>query len=156
MESRRVAKIIRACQELPGQHLFEYRDESADVHKVGSADVNAYLREIAGKDVTAKDFRTWTGTMEAALALRDFVVRGDKPAKAHVHVALERAAGRLGNTVAICRKCYVHPEIIASYESGEFLLDLPEGMRRSRARFALSAEERAVLAFLKTRTRTKR
>lgn len=150
-----MAKIIRACQELPGQQLFEYRDESGDVHKVGSADANAYLREIAGEDVTAKDFRTWTGTMEAALALSDFVARGDKPAKAHVREALERAAGRLGNTVAICRKCYVHPEIIASYEGEEFLLDLPEGTRRSRARFALSAEEKAVLAFLKTKARTR-
>jgi DNA topoisomerase-1 len=94
--------------------------------------------------------------MEAAVALRDFVARGDRPAKAHVRAALERAAGQLGNTVAICRKCYVHPQIIASYESGEFLLDLPEGTRRSRARFALSDEEKAVLTFLMAKARIRR
>ncbi|HEX3673801.1 MAG TPA: hypothetical protein VHU87_05970 [Rhizomicrobium sp.] len=153
VESRRVAKVIRACQDLPGQHLFEYRDGEGTVHKIGSTDVNAYLQATIGEDFTAKDFRTWQGTMEAALALQEFASAKKQPTKADVKAALARAADSLGNTVAICRKCYVHPDVIARYEAGQFALDLPSHPRKSRSRFALRPEEKAVLKFLRGRKR---
>jgi DNA topoisomerase-1 len=152
VRSRRVANIVRACQDIPGQHLFEYRDESGDVRKVGSGDVNAYLRQITGEDISAKDFRTWAGTVEAAVALKELASAERKSAKADVRAALQRAAGRLGNTVAICRKCYVHPAVISNYEAGEFALELPANARKPAAKFALTPQERAVLRFLETHT----
>jgi DNA topoisomerase-1 len=133
VRDRRVARIVRACQELPGQRLFEYIDEDGELREVTSSDVNAYLKEITGHDVTAKDFRTWAGTVMAALALQEFDL---KPAIASV-------AARLGNTPAICRKCYVHPEIFACHSQGELALDVARG--------GAHAEEAAVLALLERR-----
>lgn len=147
IESRRVARIVRACQELPGQALFEYRDGDGAVQRVGSADVNAYLQEVTGQPITAKDFRTWFGTLEAAMALDEFAAKGGKPIKKHVRLAIKRASERLGNTAAICRKCYVHPEIVGAYEAGEFTLARP---LRSNG---LTVDEERVLAFLKRRLR---
>ncbi|HEY2070650.1 MAG TPA: hypothetical protein VGG48_13925 [Rhizomicrobium sp.] len=146
VESRRVARVVRACQELPGQHLFEYRGEDGAVHKIGSGDVNDYLRTIMGGEVTAKDFRTWQGTVEAALALHGYGAK--QPTKVDIKAAIARAADTLGNTVAICRKCYVHPAVVRCYERGTFVLDMPA---KSRSRFALNPEERAVLKFLRGR-----
>jgi DNA topoisomerase I len=116
IRDRRVAKVIKACQELPGQELLQYLDEAGQHQDVTSADVNAYLQEITGSDITAKDFRTWAGTVLAAMALRE--LEGfDSAAKAkkNIRTAIERVAARLGNTPTICRKCYVHPEVINSY-----------------------------------------
>jgi DNA topoisomerase-1 len=156
VQSRRVAHVVRACQELPGQHLFDYLDEAGEARKVDSADVNEYLREASGHDVTAKDFRTWTGTIDVALALHASACRDERPTKARVREAIERTAERLGNTVAVCRKCYVHPEIIAAFEEGALALAIPENAGRARSRFALRPEEKAVLAFLERRMRRKR
>jgi DNA topoisomerase-1 len=115
LQDRRVARVVRACQELPGQHLFEYRDQDGAVHPVTSTGVNAYLRQITGKDVTAKDFRTWGGTVSAAIAFR----RRQEPAtKKAVRAVIGEVAARLGNTVAVCRKCYVHPAIIEAFAQG--------------------------------------
>jgi DNA topoisomerase-1 len=140
VRDRRVARVIRSCQELPGQHLFEYRGTGGAVHAVSSSDVNVYLREIAGADISAKDFRTWAGTVKAAMALRDLREGGNKAVRAVVAAV----ADQLGNTVAVCRKCYIHPQIIAAFEAGALVLRAPR-----RARHGLSAAESAVLAYLR-------
>jgi len=154
LRDRRLARIVKACQDVPGQELFQCLDADGSRHTVGSADVNAYLREISGIDFTAKDFRTWAGTVLAALALQAFeVFDSEAAAKRNVTRAIETVAGRLGNTVAICRKCYVHPEVVSAYLDGTLLdsvqrqveSDLSEGLD------GLSSEEAAVLAFLQTR-----
>jgi DNA topoisomerase-1 len=152
--NRRVAKVVKACQELPGQRLFQYAGEGGELKEVTSADVNGYLKEITGRDVTAKDFRTWAGTVLAALALQEFEAFDSKATiKKNVRAAIERVAQRLGNTPTICRKCYVHPEIIDSYEQGELLLDIKEKveseLREDLA--ALRPEEAAVLGLLQAR-----
>ena len=154
IKDRRVAKIVRACQELPGQHLFQYVDHDGHRHAVTSHDVNGYLHEISGRDITAKDFRTWAGTVMAALALREFeTVDSDAKAKKNVRAAIERVSAKLGNTATICRKCYVHPEVLNSYMSGNLLLEIKQEvdaeLRDNLA--ALSPEEAAVLALLEGR-----
>jgi DNA topoisomerase I len=154
IKDRRVAKIVKACQDLPGQELFQYLDENGEREDVTSADVNAYLREITGRDVTAKDFRTWAGTVLAALALQEFE-NFDTQAKVkkNVRAAIERVAARLGNTPTICRKCYVHPEIISLYAEGALLLqvkDRVEGELREDLA-TLKPDEAAVLSLLEGR-----
>lgn len=138
VRDRRVAKIVKAAQELPGQRLFQYEDEAGEVQRVTSTDVNEYL----GEDITAKDFRTWGGTVLAAAALQEL---GDADtqtlAKANLKSAIETVSQSLGNTPAICRKCYIHPGLMDAYLAGE--LKLP----RSR-RVGLSPHEASVLAFL--------
>ena len=113
-----------------------------------SCDVNDYLREASGRAVTAKDFRTWAGTLEAATAFHRLVSNGEAPLKKHVRIVLQQVADKLGNTPTICRKCYVHPEVISAFENGALTLNIRKS--RSEGRFELSAEERAVLSFLKS------
>jgi DNA topoisomerase-1 len=154
IKDRRVAKIVKACQDLPGQDLFQYVDEDGELRSVTSADVNAYLREITGSDVTAKDFRTWAGTVMAALALQEFQAFDTKAtARKNLKAAIERVAARLGNTPTICRKCYVHPEILNSYAEGSLLLqikrEVEQELRDELA--ALKPEEAAVLSLLEAR-----
>ena len=144
VRDRRVAKTVRACQDLPGQHLFEYRGAEGKFHGVSSTDVNAYLREITGADISAKDFRTWAGTVHAALA---FSALEGPPTRKAVRGVIAGVAERLGNTVAVCRKCYIHPEVIAGFEAGKLHI-----AAKGRPRNGLSAAERAVLAYLKSRT----
>ena len=127
LKDRRVAKVVRSIQELPGQHLFQYLDEDGRRQPVDSADVNDYLREITGEDVTAKDFRTWAGTVLAAMALSEFeMVDSEALKKKNVKAAIESVATKLGNTPTICRKCYVHPHVVDSYLDGGLL----EGIKR--------------------------
>ncbi|HEY4276200.1 MAG TPA: hypothetical protein VGM68_11985 [Rhizomicrobium sp.] len=116
----RIAKVVRACQELPGQHLFEYRSEDGQVHAIGSADVNAYLQEISGDAITAKDFRTWAGTLLAAKA---FSKCADRPNAASVRKIVAAVADQLGNTVAVCRRCYIHPAVISAFLEGRLVLN---------------------------------
>jgi DNA topoisomerase I len=154
VKDRRIAKIIRACQELPGQRLFQYKDEAGEVREVTSADVNAYLREITGRDITAKDFRTWAGTVMAAMALREFEEFDTKASqKKNLKAAIERVASRLGNTPTICRKCYIHPEVLNAYAEGPLLLEMKEQVEDAlRGDLAqLKPEEAAVLAMLEAR-----
>jgi DNA topoisomerase I len=154
VKDRRIARIVRSCQELPGQELFQYLDEQGEVRRVTSADVNAYLREISGQDITAKDFRTWAGTVLAAMALREFEAFDTQAAhKKNVRDAIERVAARLGNTPTICRKCYVHPEVLQAYAEGGLLLEVKERVEEElRADLAaLKPEEAAVLALLEAR-----
>jgi DNA topoisomerase-1 len=140
----KVAKIIRRCQDLPGQHLLEYRDDEGKVHAITSSDVNDWLREASGKDITAKDFRTWAGTVEAARlfhAARDV----ERPVtRKAVKDAIAAVADELGNTVAVCRKCYIHPAIVDGFIDGHLDLRIPK-----KGRGGLSAMECAVAALLK-------
>ena len=154
VKDRRIAKVVRACQELPGQDLFQYIDEDGVQRDVTSADVNAYLKEITGKDITAKDFRTWAGTVLAALALKEFETFDTQAkAKKNVRAAIERVASKLGNTPTICRKCYVHPEIMSSYVEGSLLLEVKKEVESElREDLAgLKPEEAAVLSLLEAR-----
>ena len=115
----RLARIVKRCQELPGQDLFQYEDEDGGVHRVTSEDVNAYLHEVLGEEFTAKDFRTWAGTVLAAQALAEFgEFDSEAQAKRHVVAAIEAVASRLGNTRAVSRKCYVHPAVVDAYLDG--------------------------------------
>jgi DNA topoisomerase-1 len=115
----RVARIIRCLQDLPGQELFQYLDEDGTRRSVDSGDVNAYLREISGDDFTAKDFRTWAGTVLCALALAEVgVSASERQAKRNITRAIEQVATQLGNTPAISRKCYVHPAVLEAYQAG--------------------------------------
>jgi len=152
VKSRRVAKIVRACQELPGQKLFEYLDENGEPKEVTSSDVNAYLKEITGAEITAKDFRTWAGTVLAALALRE-CEQSDSQAttKKNLRAAIEQVAYRLGNTPTICRKCYVHPEVLAAYIEGGLDLKIAEEAAGAESAAGLRPEEAAVLALLEKR-----
>jgi DNA topoisomerase-1 len=119
LRDRRLARLVKACQDLPGQTLFQYVDDSGATRSISSNDVNDYLREISGEDFTAKDFRTWAGTVLCALALSRLEQAGSEAAaKRNVRQAIEAVAGVLGNTAAICRKCYVHPDVIAAYRAG--------------------------------------
>jgi DNA topoisomerase-1 len=133
-----VARIIRKMRELPGQELFQYVDDDGQRHCIDSGDVNAYLREAAGEDFSAKDFRTWAGTVLATLALQAFErVDSQAQAKQNVVRAIENVARRLGNTPSICRKCYVHPAVIESYLDGSFAERLEErGANRTGGRIA--------------------
>ncbi|WP_075797734.1 DNA topoisomerase IB [Roseomonas gilardii] len=151
LRDRRVARVIRACQDLPGQELFAYRDEAGEAHAIRSEDVNDYLREITGRDITAKDFRTWAGTVMAALALREFE-RFDSQAagRRNIREAIERVARRLGNTPTVCRKCYVHPDLLEGYLAGGLVMEVAEeaGQELRDRIGTLRPEEAAVLALL--------
>jgi DNA topoisomerase-1 len=154
LADRRVARVVKSCQDIPGQHLFQYIGEDGARHSVGSGDVNAYLRAISGRDITAKDFRTWHGTVLAATCLGAYPAAEAKTtAKANVREAIEAVADALGNTPAICRKCYVHPEVIEAYLDGTLA---PSPATVSRAGAGLRPEERRVLALLRQRLKTTR
>ena len=141
---RRVAKTVRACRDLPGQHLFQYRSDEGALCAVTSGDVNAYLRDISGADITAKEFRTWAGTVLAAHALAACApCASDSAKKKNVRTAIGEVAGRLGNTVAICRKSYVHPGVITAYLSGKLNIE------RSNPQRGLRAGESGVLHVLR-------
>jgi DNA topoisomerase-1 len=156
VEDPRLAQIAKQCQDLPGQELFQYLDEAGKVCDIGSADVNDYLRQISGDDFTAKDFRTWAGTVLAAAALAE-LKKFDSQAQARRNIvkAVEAVAAKLGNTKAVCRKCYIHPEVLQAYLDGELVVNLAKraaGMSKSIAR--LRPEEAAVLTLLRRRLAT--
>jgi DNA topoisomerase I len=145
---RRIAKIVSKCQDLPGQNLFQYVN-NGDVRDVTSQDVNDYLREISEENFTAKEFRTWAGTLFAAIALNlQEKFESQKQAKANIKTAIYAVAELLGNTPAICRKCYVHPAIFEAYLSGRQIAGLADTMK-TPAHIDLRAVERAVLKFLR-------
>ena len=157
INDRRLARIIKGCRDLPGYELFQYLDEEGNQHVVGSEEVNAYLREITGEDITAKDFRTWSGTQLAAKALQGFrdLETESKRKKAIVR-AVEKVAKHLGNTPAICRRCYIHPAIFDGYLDGTLL----EALAAKTAAYLkdniehMSPEETAVTAYLRLRLST--
>ena len=153
IRDHRLAKIVSHCQAIPGQELFQYVDERGKPRDITSTDVNEYLREITRSDFTAKDFRTWGGTVLAAMALQEFEKFDTKTqAKKNLMRAIEAVAQRLGNTPAICRKCYIHPEIMNAYLEGTMLETFKNRAEQQLRNIAgLSAEEAAVLAFLQKR-----
>ena len=153
---RRLANIVRKCHDLPGQELFEYMDHEGCAHTIDSADVNAYLQAISGHEFTAKDFRTWAGTVLAALMLREFEpFSTDKEARKNVVAAIERVAERLGNTPSVCRKCYVHPEVLKCYLDGEMIETINQRMEQAQEddakAHALKQEELALMWMLRKR-----
>jgi DNA topoisomerase I len=154
VKDRRIAKIIRACQRLPGQELLQYVDHDGNPQDVTSNDVNEYLQDITGKDITAKDFRTWAGTVLAAMALSEMqTFDSAAQAKRNLRSAIENVAARLGNTPTICRKCYVHPEVLTSYLDGKLMLDIQSAVEKELhdSLPGLQPEEAAVLAMLRGR-----
>lgn len=145
MRDRRVAKILRACQDLPGQELLQYFDEDRELRSVSSGDVNDYLREIAGYDVTAKDFRTWAGTVLMARRLSEAgMAESERQAKKLLRAALQQVAAALGNTPAVCRKSYIHPSLTGAWLERRFKLETAAGELTG-----LKPEEAAVLAMLR-------
>ena len=149
LDDPRVARIVRRCQNLPGQELFRYLDDAGQTHGIGSDDVNDYLREASGGDFTAKDFRTWHASVHAL----DLALRNPCAAEASLtarrgaaKAVLAQVAARLGNTVAVCRKAYVHPDVLALL-LGERAVDAGPAGRRARKAGLLAAEGR-LLAFL--------
>jgi DNA topoisomerase-1 len=153
VRDRRLARLVRECQELPGQELFQYVDADGARQSIDSGDVNDYLRNVGGDDFTAKDFRTWAGTVAASMALQDFLqIDDDAGRKKAVVSAIEKVAGQLGNTPAVCRACYVHPDVLDSYLDGTLVEALTERARSAgRGAHALRPEEAAVLGLLQAR-----
>ena len=154
LHDRRLARIIRNTRDLPGQELFQYIDADGETRSVDSSDVNDYLRSITGDDYTAKDFRTWSGTVLAALALQEFEkFDSETQARKNVVRAIESVAAKLGNTPSVCRKCYVHPAVLDAYMDGAMLEALRERTEQelTEGLHALQPEEAAVLAMLQQR-----
>jgi DNA topoisomerase-1 len=149
IRDRRVARIIRRCQSLPGQILFQYQEEAGELRTVDSEDVNEYLREIAGADFTAKDFRTWAGTVLAAATLaRAEPPHSEAEAKREVAGAIKEVAARLGTTPAVCRRAYVHPAILQAYQDGTLRSYWTTPVAAASEREEPSPDERAVWRLL--------
>ena len=152
LADRRLARIVRQCRDLPGYDLFQYVDENGERQTIGSGDVNEYLKAVTGQDYTSKDFRTWAGTVLAAQMLKEFeACKSDAQAKKNIVAAVESVAKRLGNTKAVCRKCYIHPAIFDAYLDGSMLKTVAQRARRARSANALSEGETAVLGLLQRR-----
>lgn len=150
IDDRRVAKVVRACQDLPGQHLFQYRDADEQRRSISSDDVNAYLKQICGDEVSAKDFRTWAGTVLSAVAL-SLAKPGetDRQLRKQVTSAVRAVAYRLGNTPAVCRSAYIHPAILAAHEDGVLFRNARRLQHQRDDGHGHSAAETAVLRLLK-------
>jgi DNA topoisomerase-1 len=149
---RRLAKIIERCQDIPGYELFQYVDSDDAHHSIDSADVNEYLREIAHEDFTAKDFRTWAGSVMACTVLQEFEeFASQTEAKRNVVQAIKDVAARLGNTPSVCRKCYVHPAVLDTYLNGAMIktVKVRVGQNAEYSTHALRPEEIALLHLLK-------
>jgi DNA topoisomerase-1 len=154
IDDARVARVIRHCEDLPGQELFAYMDDDGNPVDVDSQDVNDYIEEIAGAEFTAKDFRTWTGTVLAAWALQEYEQHTSaREANSQIVAAVESVARELGNTPAVCRRCYVHPDVFEAHLDGTLRDSLAREAQRklSRGLSGLTPEEAAVLAMLTAR-----
>jgi DNA topoisomerase-1 len=156
LDDRRLASIVKACRDLPGYELFQYVDENGSRQIIDSSDVNAYLREVCGDDFTAKDFRTWSGTVLAARALAGVSgFTSQRDAKRKIVKAVESVANVLGNTKSVCRKSYIHPAVIDCYLDGTTIHCGQARALRSVKSASLTAEERAVVALVSARLRRK-
>ena len=149
----KLAAVVSKLQDLHGQHLFEFADADGTLHAITSDDVNEYLREASGEDITAKDFRTWAATNLAAVALREFERFDSKAAaKKNVLRTVEAVAKMLGNTPSVCRKCYIHPAVFEGYLDGSLSEALAARAEEALAtKHDLSTAERAVMTFLAAR-----
>ncbi|WP_263145675.1 DNA topoisomerase IB [Pseudomonas sp. RIT-PI-AD] len=139
----RLARIIKRCMDLPGQHLFQYLDDEGVRHTINSSDVNLYLQEQSGSDFTAKDYRTWAGSALALASLRELPWKDEADAKKQVVAIIKEVSNQLGNTPAVCRKCYIHPAVLDAYLNGDL-----SNVRKARARKGLRPEEVALITFL--------
>ena len=154
VQDKRIVSIVKRCSEIPGHELFKYLDNNDAVRMVDSGDVNAYIKEITLRDFTAKDFRTWAGTVFVALALAEYTrYESQAEAKRNVVAAIDKVAKQLGNTRAVCRRCYVHPEILNAYMSGDLIKMVDTKIaKKFKSQFSmLNADEIMVLAFLQKR-----
>jgi DNA topoisomerase-1 len=148
LQSRRMANLVKKCQDIPGQELFQYYDDDGKRHTIGSADVNGYIKEITGEDFTAKDFRAWAGSLNALCAFHDLGEHSSETdCKRKIVNVLDSVAQKLGNTRTVCKKYYVHPTVIAAYEKGSIwnynpATEVPDG--------DLNAQEKALLDLLST------
>jgi DNA topoisomerase-1 len=154
VSDRRLARIVANCQSIPGEELFQYLDGDGERQAVDSGDVNDYIRRAAGDDFTAKDFRTWAGTMLAVEALREAgAFSSEREGKSKLLGAIDRVAEQLNNTRAVCRKYYVHPAVLESYLDGALGNELtPSPSRNGKGVGQLSAAETAVLALIRRRS----
>jgi DNA topoisomerase-1 len=151
LSDRRLARIIKQCQELPGYELFQYISDDGTRYSIDSADVNNYLRDIAGDDFSSKEFRTWAGTVLAARALHKLqAAKSNTQLKKNIAQAIESVAGKLGNTKAVCLKCYVHPAVLEAYADGSLLKLSRLRQRKPKAGWMnkLTNEEAALLTLL--------
>lgn len=149
---RRMARIIRTIQELPGQHLFQYIDEAGERHVVNSQDVNDYIRQAAGGDFSSKHFRTWGGTVRALSLFAQIPLPDTKAGTARaMNVVIDEVARRLGNTRSVCRQCYIHPEVMESWRKGRLAGELAEAKRLRRKLDGLDDEEALALRWLEAR-----
>ena len=159
VSDRKLARLIKKIRDLPGQELFQYIDENGKRQAISSSEVNGYIRKVTGENFTAKDFRTWYGTLEAAIQLIQFEsFSSETQAKQNVASAIKTVAKKLGNTPTICRKCYVHPAVIDAYLSGTLTSHLPKligqknvesvTLEKNAISVMLSPEEEAILEFL--------
>jgi DNA topoisomerase I len=151
LSDRRLARLVKGCRDLPGQDLFQYLDENGKPQPIDSGDVNDYLREISGEDFTAKDFRTWAGTLLAIRCLSSAErFETAAAAKSACVSAVAAVAERLGNTPAICRKCYIHPAVLAAFESEELFVKWQKQRKPNGKGNGLTDEEQALLRFLQS------
>jgi DNA topoisomerase I len=152
LDDARLARMVKQCRDIPGYDLFQYYDDDGARHAIGSGDVNAYLKDITSEDYTSKDFRTWAGTVLAAQLLREFdAFDSNAQAKRNIVRAVESVAHKLGNTKAVCRKCYIHPAIFDAYLDRTMLKTVAQRARRAVRSGGLSEAESAVLALLQRR-----
>ena len=150
LSDRRLARIVSRCQALPGEELFQYVDGAGEQQTLGSGDVNEYLKSITGQEFTAKDFRTWNGTILAVAALRELgPAASEREARAAIIKAIDRVAQQLNNTRAVCRKYYVHPTVFETYAAGTMIEALANGETSAATEHALSAEEEAIVRLLR-------
>lgn len=149
LNDRRLARIVKRCLDLPGYELFQYVDDDGTLHSVDSSDVNEYLRCITEEPFTAKDFRTWAGTVLACLALREFeAFESATQAKKNVIAAIKTVAEQLGNTPAVCRKCYIHPTVVDCYLCGDLPKVLSAAERRAPKNIHALRQEEVELMYL--------
>lgn len=148
LRDRRLARLIKRCLDLPGQTLFQYLDENGQRHAVGSSEVNQFLQQLTGADFTAKDYRTWAGSVLALDLLRPLAWESESEARRQVAAIVRQVAARLGNTPAVCRRCYIHPAVLDHYQQGR-LAALP----RVKPRRGLELEEASLLLFLQALTK---
>jgi DNA topoisomerase-1 len=148
VDDPRIARIVRQCMDLPGRELFQYIDEEGEHRPVGSSDINEYLREASGADFTAKDYRTWAGSVFALAALRRISPASGAEARKHLVETVKTVAATLRNTPAVCRRCYIHPAVIEAFEAGEL-----NGLPKVRTRRGLKADEAAFASLLARESR---
>jgi DNA topoisomerase-1 len=151
LKSRRLSRLVQKCKDIPGKELFQYFDDEGNRHSIDSGMVNEYIKEISGEDFTAKDFRTWSGTVSALIAFKEIgYAENNSQYKKKVKEALDMVAEHLGNTSTVCRKYYVHPLVINLYENNTIkkYLDELEQIEENDGKAGLTQEEKLVLKIL--------